>query len=329
MRFCGTVLAMFGALFVAPGCARKEAALPARALRKVSLQTDWFPQAEHGGFYQALAKGFYREAGLDVTLLPGGPGAGINLKVAKGVADFGMNRSDDLILAAGQGLPVLIVAAVQQHDSQVLLVHAASPVRTLDDLAGRTVTASVGMAWIPWLKQTRGIDFALRPQTYGLAGFFADPEAIQQGLATNEPYVAQQRGVAVRTLSIGASGFDAYHALFCRRELARAEPETVRAFVAASIRGWQDYLDGDPAPAHALILRRNPQMTPGLLAFSRGELIARALVRGDPARGESIGHLELSRIVEQIEILRQLKILAEPMTAESVATREFLPAAGR
>ena len=329
MRFWVIVLAMLGALVVAPGCARNEAAAPARALRKISLQTDWFPQAEHGGFYQALAKGFYREAGLEVTLLPGGPGAGINLKVAKGVADFGMNRSDDLILAAGQGLPVLIVAAVQQHDSQVLLVHAASPVRTLDDLAGRTVTASVGMAWIPWLKQTRKIDFALRPQTYGLAGFFADPEAIQQGLATNEPYVAQQRGVAVRTLSIGASGFDAYHALFCRRELARAEPETVRAFVAASIRGWRDYLDGDPAPAHALILRRNPQMTPGLLAFSRGELVARGLVRGDPARGESIGNIELHRIAEQIEILRQLKILAEPMTAESVATREFLPAAAR
>ena len=60
---------------LAGGCARQQAAVsPATGLRKVVLQSDWFPQAEHGGFYQALAKGFYREAGLDVEILPGGPG---------------------------------------------------------------------------------------------------------------------------------------------------------------------------------------------------------------------------------------------------------------
>jgi NitT/TauT family transport system substrate-binding protein len=141
--------------------------------------------------------------------------------------------------------------------------------------------------------------------------------------------VARQRGVAVRTLAISASGYDAYHALFCRRELARTEPEVVRAFVAASIRGWNDYLEGDPAPAHAMILTRNKQMTPEFLAFSRGELIARSLVRGDEKRGESVGHLEPRRIAEQIERLRELKILSEPMTAESLATTEFLPAVRR
>ena len=325
MRFRAILFGLVVAALIGPGCARKEPALAKVGLRKIALQTDWFPQAEHGGFYQALAKGFYREAGLDVTLLPGGPGAGINLKVAKGDADFGMNRSDDLILAASQGLPLLMVAAVLQHDSQVLLVHDASPVKNLDDLAGRTVTASVGMAWIPWLKKSRGIDFALRPQTYGLAGFMADPDAIQQGLVTNEPYVARQKGVAVRSLLIGASGFDAYHAIFCRRDLARAEPEVVRAFVAASVQGWRDYLEGDPAPAHALILRANMQMTPGLLEFSRSELISRDLVRGDAARGEVIGQIELHRIARQIEMLRELKILDRPLAADAVATKEFLP----
>lgn len=329
MRFRAIFFWLVAVALIGPGCARKEPAPAKVGLRKVALQTDWFPQAEHGGFYQALAKGFYREAGLDVTLLPGGPGAGINLRVAKGDADFGMNRSDDLIMAASQGLPVLMVAAVLQHDSQVLLVHDASPVRTLDDLAGRTVTASVGMAWIPWLKKSRGIDFALRPQTYGLAGFMADPDAIQQGLVTNEPYVARQNGVAVRSLMIGASGFDAYHAIFCRRELARAEPEVVRAFVAASVQGWRDYLEGNPAPAHALILKANSQMTPGLLDFSRGELILRNLVRGDATRGEVIGQIELHRIARQIDMLLELKILDRRLPAEAVATKDFLPVTRR
>jgi NitT/TauT family transport system substrate-binding protein len=321
--FCGIVaLGLFG-----PGCARPQDAKARPTLRTVTLQTDWFPQAEHGGFYQALAKGFYREAGLAVELLPGGPGAGINLRVAKGQADFGMNRSDDLIVAASQGLPVVMVAAVLQHDSQVLLVHAASPVKTLEDLAGRTVTASIGMAWIPWLKKSRGIEFALRPQTYGLVGFFSDPEAIQQGLVTNEPYLAREKGVAIRTLPLRAAGLDVYHTIFCRRELARAEPEVVRAFVAASIRGWQDYLEGDPAPAHALILERNAHMTRAFLEFSRDEMRVRGLVRGEAARGEAIGRIELQRIRDQIDKLSQLKILGAVLTAESVATTEFLPPA--
>ena len=133
MRIFSFIALAGAALLAVVGCARegsqpKPAAGAPVGLRKVSLQTDWFPQAEHGGFYQAVVKGFYREAGLEVTLLPGGPGAGINLKVAKGEADFGMNRSDDLILAASQGLPVMMVAAVLQHDSQVLLVHAAKAV---------------------------------------------------------------------------------------------------------------------------------------------------------------------------------------------------------
>src|SRR5687767_9277001 len=128
MRFtvpCAALLLI--ASFLA-GCGRKENAVPSAAtagekpgLRKIVLQSDWFPQAEHGGYYQALARGFYREAGLDVQILPGGPGSGIKLKVAKGDADFGMNRSYDVILAVSQGLPLMIVAATMQHDPLALM----------------------------------------------------------------------------------------------------------------------------------------------------------------------------------------------------------------
>ncbi|MEO6246724.1 MAG: ABC transporter substrate-binding protein, partial [Opitutaceae bacterium] len=122
------------------GCGRPDptaAAPKAETKRKVVLQTDWFPQAEHGGFYQALARGFYAEAGLELEIWPGGPGAGIKLKVARGDADFGMLRSDDLMLAVGQGMPLVMVAATLQHDGMALLVHDASPVRTFRDLDGR------------------------------------------------------------------------------------------------------------------------------------------------------------------------------------------------
>lgn len=322
---------VFGAMSVA-GCSRPETTASARpaALRKVVLQTDWFPQAEHGGFYQALAKGFYADVGLDVEILPGGVGAGgIKVKVAKGDADFGMNRSDDVILAASRDLPLIMVAAVLQHEPQALLVHADSPVKTLADLEGRTVTAALGMAWIPQLQKKFGIKFALKPTNYSLAPFLVDKEAIQQCLVTSEPYFAAEHGVKVRTLPLAEAGIDSYHTIFCRRELVRTDPEKVRAFVAASIRGWRDYLEGDPAPANRLILERNPQMTAGLIAFSRGELISRALVRGDPANDEDIGKLSVARIERQIAMLAELKILEVPVKVETVVTREFLPSGSR
>lgn len=315
---------------LAGGCVRKEAVvLPAAGLRKVVLQSDWFPQAEHGGFYQALAKGFYREAGLDVEIRPGGPGTTIKLSVAKGIADFGMYRSDDVIVAASRGLPLIMVAAVLQHDPEALLVHEASPVKSLADLNGRSVIAPPSMTWIPYVKKKYGITFDLRPLNYGLAVFLADADAIQQCMMTSEPYFAEQHGVKVRTVPLASSGYDTYHTLICRRELVRTSPDMVKAFVAASIRGWHDYLEGDPAPADALILARNSQMSAGQLEYSRQALIAHALVTGDPAHNEHIGKISIKRIQQQIDVLTEVKILEAPVTAASVATRAFLPVMAR
>lgn len=319
------------AALLAAGCARREAAESAAeakpvALRKVVLQTDWFPQAEHGGFYQALAKGFYREAGLDLEILSGGPGVAIKLAVAKGQADFGMNRSDDVVMAASQGMPLLMVGAVLQHDPEALLVHDESPVKSLADLNGRTVIAPPSMTWIPYVQKKYGIRFDLTRTNYSLAIFLADKNAIQQCIVTSEPYYAAQHGVRVRTLALADDGYDPYHAIICRRELARTSPEIVRAFLAASIRGWRDYLDGDPAPANALILQRNAQMSAGQIAFSRDALITRSLVKGDAARGEGIGRISAARVERQIGVLTELKILQTPVAAAAVVTAEFLPA---
>lgn len=293
--------------------------------RRVVLQSDWFPQAEHGGYYHALVHGYYAEAGLAVEIWPGGPGAGIKLKVAKGDADFGMNRSDDISVSASRGLPLTMVAAGLQHDPLALMVHASSPVRTFQDLEGRVVVGNVGLAYFSYLESRYGLHFEKRQNTYGLGEFLANPEIIQQCVVTSEPFFAQQHGRAVRTLPLADAGYDSYHVIFCRRELIRNSPETVRAFVAASIRGWRDYLEGDAAAVHAEILKRNPQMTPELLAFSRGELINRHLVRGDPNRGERIGDLSRTRIERELQTLLELKILDRPVAFDEVATTEFLP----
>jgi NitT/TauT family transport system substrate-binding protein len=318
-----------GLLAGATGCARREAATADSAAgggnRRVVLQTDWFPQAEHGGFYQALARGFYAQAGLAVEIWPGGPGAGIKLKVARGDADFGMLRSDDLLLAASRGMPLTMVAATLQHDPLALMVHAGSPVTAFRHLEGRTVIGNVGMAWMPWLERRFGLKFEKRQNTYGLGDFLANPELIQQCMVTNEPFFARQHGRPVRTLPLAAAGYDCYHVVFARRELLRTSPDVVRAFVDASIRGWRDYLEGDPAPADELILKRNAQMSRELLAFSRNELIQGRYVHGEPAKDEGIGRLSLERLAELMQTLIDLEVMEAPVPITSVATQDFLP----
>ena len=316
-----------GLLAAGGGCARKSpsAAAPAPQLRRVTLQTDWFPQAEHGGYYQALAKGYYAASGLEVEIWPGGPGAGIKLKVARGDADFGMYRSDDLILSAANGMPFVIVAATAQHDMQGLMVHDGSPVRTFKDLDGRVVIGNVGLAWFPYLEKKFGIRIERRQNTYGLGEFLANSETIQQCLVTNEPFFAAQHGRKVRTLRLADSGYDSYQTLFTRREVIREAPEVVRKFVHASIRGWRDYLDGDPAPANQLILQRNSQMTAELLHFSRDAMIRQAFIRGDPARGEDIGQISLARLQAEMKTLLSLKVLEAPIDISAIATTQFLP----
>lgn len=331
MFHCRPLLLILSALLLGVGCARERRPVTSvgnpstPALRKVVFQTDWFPQAEHGGFYQALARGFYAQAGLEVEIRPGGPGVGIKIPVAKGDVDFGMNRSDDVLVVASRGLPLVMVAAVLQHDPQALMVHEDSPVKTFRDLKGRSIAANIGMTWIPYLQEKYSLKFDLKPNPYGLTTFLAKKDAIQQCFVTNEPFFAQQQGMRVRTLSLAESGYDVYHVIICRRELAQLAPEVVRAFVAASILGWRDYLDGDPTAAHAEIVRRNPEMSRELLEYARGELLIRGLVTGDQTKGEDIGQLSLSRLAAQLDVLLELKILDAPVAISAVATREFLP----
>lgn len=306
------------ALAVLAGCAR-DAGPPTAAtvrpvLTKVRFQTDWHPQAEHGGFYQALAKGYYAEVGLDVDILAGGPGANIKPRVALGEIELGMNRSDDILVAVDHGLPLVMAGAFLQHDHLGLLLHADDPARSFADLNGRTVTAMVGLTWIPFVEKRYGIKLNLRPDSTGLATFLADPAEIHQCLVTSEPFYATQQNVPVRTLAIAESGYDCYHVIITSRAFLRDHPATVRAFVAASLRGWDDYIRGDPAPAHAEIIRRNPEMAPALLAYSRGELIKRGSVQGDAAKGESLGQLKRLRLEQQLAILREFGVV-EKLTA--------------
>ncbi len=318
---------ILGLAVVITGCGKKpDAALPGSpALVKVRFQTDWFPQPEHGGYYQALAKGYYAAEGLDVEILPGGPNAQVMASVATGRADLGMTNGDDVIVAVARGLPIKMVGAEMQRDPQGILFHTEHPLRDLKDLEGKTVMAGAGSTWIQVLEKKLGVKFNLVPLLGDLARFMNNEEFVQQCFVTNEPFFARQRGAKVGALLIASDSYEPYRVMFTSSEFLGKHSEIVGKFVRASVRGWVDYLSGDPAPANQLLAAKRSDLSPEFMAYSIKAMNDYQLVSGDPKKGEAAGQLTAARLEKQIKLLQEVGVLDKPVAVSDVATFEFLP----
>ena len=332
MKTILSCLVSLGAVLVLglAGCARKSepaASGPAAAaaLVKIRFQTDWFPEPEHGGYYQALAKGYYAAEGLDVEILPGGPNAQVMSGVATGRADLGMTNGDDVIVAVGRGVPIKMIAAEMQRDPQGILFHASHPLKDLRDLQGRTLMAGSGSTWLEVAKKKLGIEFRQIPLVGDLARFMANEEFVQQCFVTNEPFFVRQKGADVGVLLIASDTYEPYRVMIAGRPFLAAHPDLVGKFVRASVHGWVDYLTGDPAPGNALILAKRNDLSPELLAYSIKAMNDYKLVLGDPAKGEFAGQLTAARLQKQIDLLKEVGVLDKPVTVDDVVSFEFVP----
>ncbi len=301
----------------------------ASGLFPVRFQTDWFPEPEHGGYYEALAKGYYAEEGLSVRILPGGPNSGYLTAVATGRADLGMGNSDDVITAISQGVPVKIVAAEMEHDPQGVLFHASHPIHTVRDLNGKVVMAGPASVWVQVAQKLYGIHFQLQPLVGDLARFMDNPAFIQQCFVTNEPYFAAARGAHPKAMltSTQIPRYDPYRVIFVGDSFLARHPDVVRRFVRASVRGWIEYVTGDPGPADALLKKLRPDLPAGIFAYSLAAMKRYHLVQGDPARGERAGLLTRARLQQEISLLEQVGVLEHPVTVDQVAALDFVPKA--
>lgn len=320
------------AAFALTGCGEKPAASApagaasgAKPLTKIVLQTDWYAQPEHGGFYQALVKGYYREAGLEVQIVPGGPNAIPPQKVALGSAQFSIGRSDELAIAVSRGIPLQIVAALMQRDPQAIMFHEEGGISEFKDLDGRNVMAVPGSGWIMLMEKKFGITVSVTPLDFGLSRFMADKKFVQQCFITNEPYYVRQQGAKVKTLLLSGIGFPPYRVWYTSRSFAEKNPAIVKAFTAASIRGWSEYISGDRAEADRMIASLNAKMVPEFIAYSLATMRDYKLVAGDPEKGEAIGRIDPARIDEELRQLAALGVLGQPVKLADFFDPQFLP----
>ena len=272
----------------------------ALAADKIVLGTDWRAEAEHGGYYQALATGLYAKAGLDVTVRQGGPQINHSQLLAAGKLDFAVAPNSFIPLNfVAENVPVVAVAAIFQKDPAVLIAHPNQGNDSLQALKGKKIMISpdTRIGFWRFLKSKYGYtDDQMAPYTFNLAPFLANPKSIQPGYLTSEPFQIERAGIKPVVMLLADSGYASYASLIMvPRKRVEEQPELVRRFVDASVQGWLSYLTGDPAKANALIKRDNPEMTDELLAYGRAKMKEYGIVQSGDADGSGVGVMTAER----------------------------------
>ena len=244
----------------------------AQTLDKVSFQTNWRAQAEHGGFYQALATGIYKKYGIDAEIRMGGPQQDPVALLIAGKVDFVMSGGFQGLNFARENMPFVVVASMMQKDPQVLISHPGVGNDTLAQMKGKPILIGAGgrNSYWPFLRGKFGFtDEQIRPYTFNMAPFLADKNAIQQGYLSSEPFVIQQAGVKPVVHLLADAGFENYTTtITTSQKLIDTKPDLVQRFVNASIEGWISYMTGDPSPGNELIKKDNPDMTDEKIAYA-------------------------------------------------------------
>lgn len=298
---CATALAFFLAACSSgtPSAEPNTSDSPAPA--KITFVTDWKAQAEHGGFYQAVAKGFYSRHGLDVQLMQGGPAVNVPQLLAGGAADFGIGSNGFIPLnMAREGVAIRAVMAVFQKDPQVLVTHPREDVKSLADMKGKPILISdaATSAFWPWLRSKYMFaDSQIRRYTFNLAPFLVDKAAIQEGYVSSEPFTIEKEGkFKPQVFLLADNGYPGYaNMVMAPQKWIDEKPEVVQAFVDATIEGWVDYLYGDPAQANEQIKKDNPEMTDELIAFAIGTMKDYGIAMSNDAATLGLGSMTDAR----------------------------------
>ncbi|WP_337268282.1 ABC transporter substrate-binding protein [Oryzifoliimicrobium ureilyticus] len=304
---------------------------PASALDKVTYGTNWLAQAEHGGFYQAVADGTYAKHGLDVTIVQGGPNAANTSLLIAGKIDFYMGGPQGEISAVEQGIPLIDVAAIFQKDPQVLIAHPDAGVEKFGDLAKlKTLFLSKDgyITYFEWMKANfPGFsDEQYKPYNFNPAPFIADKQSAQQGYVTSEPYeIERQAGWKPKVFLLADNGYAPYSTMITTTQtMVDTKPDVVQRFVDASIEGWYNYLYGDNSKANELIKKDNPEMTDAQIAYSIARMKEYGIIESGEALDKGIGCMTDAHYKKFFDEMVAIKVFKPETDYKKAFTANFV-----
>lgn len=291
---------------------------------KVVLMLNWYPEAEHGGFYAADFHGYFADQGLDVEIRPGGPNAPVAQELVSGRVQFAVGNADDVLVYRAQKVPLVALMAPIQNTPRCIMVHDASSATSLSELAGLTLQAGAGRPYLSFMKSKGHLEGVQVVPYSGVPKFVADPQSAMQAYSFSEPMVALQQGAKTRTLMLSDVGFNPYAScLLATEDYIGENRDIVQRMVNACRLGWNRYFDS-PEPTNQLILDLNSQgMTMDALDFGVNEL--RPLCLPEGVTRETIGTMSRERWQTLISQFAELDLLdPSQVDADQVFDAEFL-----
>ncbi len=313
-------------------CALAAVANHATAAEKASFQLSWKAEAEHGGYYDALVKGYYSECGVDMTIRQGAPGIDPAQLLAGGAVDFALLPFIDTVLQLNQaGFQARAVLGTFQRTAQIFMTHADDGINSPQDMRGKPIMISVigRTTFWPFFRDKFGwSDSQLRAYSGQLATFYADKNAIQQAFITNEPYLVKNRtGETPKTFLFADYGYLTYGSMVATSQaMIDHKPKVVACVVQASVKGWKEFL-ADPKPAFAVIKKEDPENTDGRLTYAYNAIKNYHLVETRETEKAGFGSMTEARWKAHYEMLVAEHLL-KPMDYKSTINMQFLPGPG-
>jgi len=303
----------------------------AMAAEKVTFMSNWLAQAEHGGYYQAVADGSYAACGLDVTIQQGGPQVSGRPLLLAGKIDFYMGGNmQQAFDAVAQNIPLRVVAASFQKEPQVIMSHPGEGLDTWEDLpkAEQFIIGDEGFqSFFQWMATEFGFDPAKRvPYTFNPAPFLANKKSIQQGYVTSEPFAIEKQGGFVPNQFLLADyGYNTYSTTIeAMQDTIDKRPQVVQCFVDGSAKGWYSYLYGDNKAANELIKKDNPDITDEQIAFSIEQMKKFGIVDSGDAEKLGIGAMTDEHIQSFYDKMVKAKVLPAGIDIKKSYTLDFV-----
>lgn len=308
-------------------------ALAAPALAEnvpVVFGTNWLAQAEHGGFYQAVADGTYAACGLDVTIQPGGPQVNNRALMIAGKVDYHMGGNLlEAFSAAAEGIPIVAVAASFQKEPQVILTHPGKA-ETFEDLKklDKILIGDQGYAsFYQWMKAAYGFtDEQREVYTFNPAPFIANENWGMQGYLSSEPFfVAKETGWEPEVFLIADAGYSTYSTLIeTMADTVATKPEQVTCFVEGSIKGWYNYLYNDNTAANEMIKKDNPEMTDEAIAYAIDKMKEAGIVDSGDALTMGIGAMTEAQVKDFFDKMVEAGVVAADLDWSATINTSFV-----
>jgi NitT/TauT family transport system substrate-binding protein len=297
----------------------------ARAATKLRVLTNFYPESNHGGLYQALATGLYDKVGLDVTIRPGGPQiVGMQLLMG-GETDIVMGASISVLTGLQQGVPAIVIVPTFQFDPQVIVTR--QDIGTLADLKGHKILVSAlgrGSYWL-WLKDRYGLsDEQVAPYTGNFQPFLQDPSMALGGVVTSEPYFLRKAGADIKYFLLAQHGYPPYgYPLVAMQSLLSKDRDAVARFVRATLEGWKSYMT-DPTPGLKLIKEARPDASDEWLQYAVETARSLKLLNGGDAQRAGIGTMTDERWKQLADFMITVGLIKASTDWRAAYTTEFV-----